>query len=245
MCLIVFAWKVVPAIPLIAASNRDEFYARRTAPVAFWEDNPNIYAGRDLQAGGTWLGITRPGAFGSRFAAITNVRAPHLFDPKAPSRGKLVSDFLASEIPPQDYITDIQKDADKYNGFNLLVGDSNSMIWYSNFGKENPQNGLPLAPGVYGLSNGLLDDPWQKVVRTRAQFASLLCQDAPDSAFFEMLSDTEPAPDYRLPETGVSLELERVLSAVCIVSPEYGTRASYLVHLFGDRPATLLERIIR
>jgi uncharacterized protein with NRDE domain len=241
MCLIVFAWQVVPGMPLLAAGNRDEFYARPSAPANWWDDHPAVYAGRDLQGGGTWIGITRSG----RFAAITNIRAPSEKREDAPSRGLLVSNFLSGDASPQDYVDTIAGNTQHYNGFNLLIGDRSSLVWYSNRGDGDPRNGKPLTPGVYGLSNALLDAPWPKVVRTKAQFASLLCQGAPEEAYFEMLTDTTRASDCRLPQTGVSTEWERLLSAVCIESPEYGTRASTVVQLCAGDNAVLRERIVR
>ena len=246
MCLIVFAWQVIPSVPLVAAANRDEFYQRATAPAANWPEYPQIYAGRDLQAGGSWMGITQASDSCSfpRFAAITNIRAPAEHIDNAPSRGHLVSDYLASCMTPQAYIDSIRETAAAYNGFNLVVGDRDTLIWYSNKGDNDPRNGKPLEPGVYGLSNALLDAPWPKVVKTKAQFASLLCLGAPDDAFFEMLSDTTPAPDQRLPETGVPLDLERTLSAVRIEAPGYGTRTSTVVKLYADASATLQEMLV-
>jgi uncharacterized protein with NRDE domain len=246
MCLIVFAWRVIPAIPLVAAANRDEFYQRATAPAASWPEHPQIYAGRDLQAGGSWMGITQPPECGGagRFAAITNIRAPSEQREDAPSRGKLVADYLAGCMTPQEYVAAIRDGAEAYNGFNLVLGDRDTLIWFSNKGDADPRNGQPLAPGVYGLSNALLDAPWPKVVKTKAQFASLLCLGAPDEAFFEMLADTTPAPDQRLPETGVPLDLERMLSAVCIESPSYGTRTSTVVKMYAEFGATLHEMLI-
>lgn len=246
MCLIVFAWQVMPSTPLFAAANRDEFYDRPAAPADWWEDYPHIYAGRDLHAGGTWLGVTYPKECGgSRFAAITNIRAPHLNRDDAPSRGALVSDFLNSSMSPEEFIAQIRPDSHRFNGFNLLVGDGKSLIWFSNQAHDHPANGKPLPPGVYGLSNADLDSSWPKIVRTRAQFSSLMCQYAPEDAYFEMLADTARAPDGLLPDTGVSLEMERLLSSVCIKSPDYGTRVSTLVCLHADGPPVLRERLIR
>ncbi|WP_426338028.1 NRDE family protein [Pseudoduganella sp. S-14] len=252
MCLIVFAWQVVPGVPLIAAANRDEFYDRDTTPAAPWPDAPHIYAGRDLKAGGSWMGITRPsapsgaGAAGpSRFAAITNVRNPQEHNPLAPSRGQLVADFLAGGMTAQEYVAQLAPGAGGYNGFNLVLCDGKELVWYSNKGNDDPRNGRPLEPGIYGLSNALLDSAWPKVLKTKAQFASLLCLGAPEDAYFEMLSDTTRAPDMRLPETGVPLELERLLSAVKIESPNYGTRSSTVVKLYADAPAQLHEIQIR
>ena len=241
MCLIVFAWNVIPGLPLIAAANRDEFYDRPAAPAGWWEDHPQVFAGRDLRGGGTWLGVTRAG----RFGALTNIRAPDERREDAPSRGALVADFLAGDETAQAYVDRLRAADDDFNGFNLLVGDGQNMIWYSNREQDDPRNGTPLAPGIYGLSNDRLDAPWPKVVRTKAQFASMLCMGAPEEAYFEMLSDTTRASDCRLPKTGVSLEMERLLSAVCIESPNYGTRVSTLVKLLTNQPAILHERAVR
>ena len=238
MCLIVFAWQVMPNMPLLAAGNRDEFYDRPASPADWWHDHPQIYAGRDLQGGGTWMGITRDG----RFAAITNIRAPSEIRPDAPTRGNLVLNYLAGTATPPGYIEEISPHAADYNGFNLLVGNQDELIWYSNRGEKDERNGKPMKPGMYGLSNSLLDCTWPKVVSTKAEFASLLCQGAPEDAFFEMLSDTTCASDCRLPKTGVSLERERLLSAVCITSPDYGTRVSTLVKLQTNQAPILLER---
>ena len=257
MCLIVFAWRVVPNVPLIAAANRDEFYARPSAPACPWPGHPQVTAGRDLRAGGSWMGIaqqinqpitqqiTQADAGGARFAAITNIRGPQERRSDAPSRGALVADYLLGTLSAQDYVARIAPAAAAYNGFNLVLGDADTLIWYSNRGQDDARNGKPLAPGIYGLSNALLDAAWPKVVKTKAQFASLLCQGAPDEAYFEMLADTARVPDCRLPETGVPLDLERVLSAVCIESPGYGTRSSTVVRLYAAGPATLQEVLIR
>jgi uncharacterized protein with NRDE domain len=240
MCLIVFAWQVVPGVPLIAAGNRDEFYNRPARPADWWHDYPQVYAGRDMQGGGTWIGVTRDG----RFAAITNIRAPLEKRAAAPSRGALVANYLIGQASAEEYIAEISPRAHLFNGFNLLVGDNQQLIWFSN-GTDDERNGRPLPPGIYGLSNGDLDAPWPKTVRTKAQFASLLCQGAPQAAYFEMLTDTTRAPDCRLPKTGVSIEWERLLSAVCIESPDYGTRASTMVRLYSDQPAVLHEQSIK
>lgn len=241
MCLIVFAWKVIPGTSLIAAGNRDEFYARAAEPAGWWEDHPHVYAGRDVQSGGTWMGITRDG----RFAAVTNIRAPSEKRTDAPSRGALVADYLTSTLSAQAYIESIADAASTYNGFNLLVGDCDALIWYSNRHQDDARNGQPLVPGVYGLSNASLDSPWPKVVRTKAQFASLLCQSAPQDAYFEMLTDTTIASDCRLPKTGVAIELERILSAVYIDTPGYGTRVSTIVQLQADRSIAMNEQMIK
>ncbi len=216
-------------------------HPRHAKPAAWWDDSPQVYAGRDLQGGGTWLGVTRDG----RFAALTNIRAPSEKKPDAPSRGALVARYLAGQAGAREYVEQISAEADRYNGFNLLIGDCEQLIWFTNRETADARNGTPLAAGIYGLSNDLLDSPWPKVVRTKAQFASLLCQGAPEEAYFEMLSDTARTSDCRLPKTGVSLEMERLLSAVCIESPNYGTRSSTVVQLHACKTAILKERAIR
>ena len=245
MCLIVFAWQVVPGAPLIAAANRDEFYDRPAAAACAWPENPKVFGGRDLQGGGSWMGITQEGPYGARFAALTNIRGPQERRTDAPSRGALVADYLAGDLSAEDYIGKIAKGSEAYNGFNLVLGDREKLYWYSNRGGDDARNGKELAPGIYGISNSLLDEPWPKVVRTKAQFASLLCQGAPEDAFFEMLADTTRAPDMRLPDTGIELDLERVLSAVCIETIGYGTRTSTVVKLYNDAPAELHERVLQ
>jgi uncharacterized protein with NRDE domain len=238
MCLIVLAWKLLPACPLIMAANRDEFFNRPSKAASWWDDNPDVFAGRDLQAGGTWLGVNRQG----RFAALTNIRNGQPSRADVRTRGELVAGFLNSEHDIENYLAQVQNTAGQYNGFNLLVGDGEQAFWFSN---ENASAAVKLEPGIYGLSNGSLDSPWPKVVRAKAQFASLLCQSAPDEAYFEMLADTTPAADHRLPDTGVSIEWERLLSPICIESPDYGTRASTLVKLHDTGNVQLLERVIR
>jgi len=245
MCLIVFAWQVLPGVPIIAAANRDEFYDRPATPAAPWPAHPQVIAGRDLQGGGSWMGVTTEGPNGPKFAALTNIRGPAERRENAPTRGTLVADFLTGELSAPDYIAAIVARGDVYNGYNLVLGDREALYWYSNRGGEDPRNGLALEPGrIYGISNGLLDAPWPKVLRTKAQFASLLCQGAPEDAYFEMLADTTPAPDLRLPETGMPIEVERMLSPVCIESPGYGTRTSTVVKVYSQGEPELHERVV-
>jgi uncharacterized protein with NRDE domain len=221
MCLILLAWHSHPEYPLVAAANRDEFYARPTAPAAFWEDSPQVLAGRDLEASGTWLGITRTG----RFAALTNYRDPSRNRTDAPSRGQLVSAFLRSAMAPNEYLGQIEKDAGSYNGFNLLFGDRDELIYFSNCG-DSPR---PLGAGIYGLSNHLLDTPWPKVEQGKTALAQALAALPDNSPLMVLLQDRHIAPDQNLPRTGVSLEWERLLSAAFIHSPAYGTRSSTTV----------------
>lgn len=246
MCLIVLAWHVVPGMPVIACANRDEFYDRPAAPAGPWPQAPHVIAGRDLQGGGSWMGVSLTGPSGPRFAALTNIRAPGERRDDAPSRGALVADYLRGELDAATYVAELAARPDLYNGYNLVLGDRENLYWYSNRGADDPRNGQPLEHGrIYGISNGLLDTPWPKVLRTKAQFASLLCQGAPEDAYFEMLADTTPAPDVRLPETGMPIEVERMLSPVCIESPGYGTRTSTVVKLYRDAAPELQERVVQ
>ncbi len=246
MCLIVLAWQMVPCAPLLAAANRDEFYERPAAAADWWQDAPHVLAGRDLQAGGTWLGVSSSGPQGQRFAAITAVRdGRRTKNSDAPTRGALVADFLRdASVRPQDYLPHVVATAERYEGFNLLLADREQLIWYSNR-SDDERNGQPLPAGIYGLSNASLDTGWPKVVKTKAQLCSLICQRAPADAYFEMLADTTLAPDVRLPDTGVPLDWERLLSSVCVESASYGTRVSSVARLNRDHDPSLQERLIR
>jgi len=238
MCLILFAYDVHPAFRLILGANRDEFYDRPTAPVSFWEEAPDVLAGKDLQAGGTWFGITKTG----RWAAITNFRDPVRHRPDAPSRGMLVSRFLLGKETASDYLKALQGEADRYNGFNLLAGDAGGVFYYSN----RCEDMKALTPGTYGLSNRYLDTPWPKIVKGKEALTGLLAQGDegalhPDH-LFTILSDRNPAEDRLLPETGVGREWERVLSPLFISSPGYGTRASTVVLIDLEGRVRLWER---
>ena len=215
MCLIVVGWRVHPDYPLVVAANRDEFYARPTAPATRWTDNSQVIGGLDLEAGGTWLGISES----DRFAAVTNVREPGM-GKGARSRGELTRNFLLADISAGDYARQI--DGHLYSGFNLLFSDGISLFYASNRDGE----ARSLAPGVYGLSNHLLDSPWPKLIKARERFSEAL-QHLPDaSLFFDLLADRAIVSDAQLPKTGVSIEWERLLSAVFVTSEIYGTRAS-------------------
>lgn len=223
MCLILLAWRVHPGYPLVVAANRDEFHERPAAPAGFWADAPQLLAGRDLKAGGTWLGITRQG----RFAALTNYRDPARVRANTPSRGGLVAGFLRSDEPPAAFRARLDADAAAYNGFNLLYGDRGGLHYYANCGEA----ARALEPGIYGLSNHLLDTPWPKVARGKSALGRSLVA-LPDRApLFALLRDDTPARDADLPRTGVSIEWERLLSSAFIRSPAYGTRSATVLTL--------------
>lgn len=231
MCLIVVGWGVHPDYPLLVAANRDEFYARPTARAGRWSDVPQVIAGRDLEAGGTWLGVTD----GGRFAAVTNVREPGAAKGRH-SRGRLTRDFLTGKQDAADYVGRLAMD--DYSGFNLLAGDGEALWYCSNRGAPP----VALAPGVYGLSNHLLDSPWPKLLTARQRFADALAH-LPDRApLFAILGDDEIVTDSELPATGVSLEWERRLSAIFVRSENYGTRASTVVLQAANGAMTLEER---
>lgn len=218
MCLIAIAYRVHPEYPLVVAANRDEFYARPTAQAAFWDDAPGILAGRDLECMGTWLGVTRTG----RFAAVTNFRDPADLRTSAESRGTLVSRFLQSDVPAAAFVDEVDAQAGAYRGFNLLAYDAESLVYYSNRGAVRQH----LEPGIYGLSNHLLDTPWPKVRRARERLGVALTPEPAVESLFALMADTSLAPDDELPQTGVGAERERMLSAARIVSESYGTRCS-------------------
>lgn len=218
MCLILLAWCAHPDYPLVVAANRDEFFARPTEPAGFWPEAPQVLAGRDLKAGGTWLGVSLNG----RFAALTNYRDPARIKTGAPSRGELVSRFLKGLQSPTAYIEELESCAGRYNGFNLVFGDPGGLWCFSNCGDGERK----LAPGVYGLSNHLLDTPWPKVARGKSALNAALRALPNEVPLLALLRDDNIAPDEALPRTGVSLEWERLLSAAFVRSPGYGTRSA-------------------
>lgn len=238
MCLILLAHCVQRGHPLVLAANRDEFYDRPTASASFWQDAPHVLAGRDTRAGGTWLGVTRSG----KWAALTNYRDPPTARPGSPSRGDLVADYLRGEERPEEYLVAVAARADQYDGFNLLVGDVTSVHYLGNrtAGASMPRR---LEPGLYGLSNHLLDTPWPKVARGKRAVQEMLDSGAPTpEALLEVLHDTEIAPLHALPQTGVGTEWERALSASFIATPTYGTRASTALLIDSTANVTFVER---
>jgi uncharacterized protein with NRDE domain len=235
MCIILLAYRSHPLYRLVLAANRDEYYERPTAPASFWEDAPDVLAGRDLLCGGTWLGVTT----GGTYAAVTNFRDPGLKKRDALSRGLLVSNYLRQQTKPGSYLERLAASASQYNGFNLLVGNSEELYYFSNQ-EDHVQR---LRPGLYGLSNHLLNTPWPKVERGKQALSSLISNDEVSTeAIFEMLADRTISDDHLLPQTGVGLEVERLLSSVFISSPIYGTRSSTILMIEYDGSVTFIER---
>jgi len=220
MCLILFAWRQHADYPLIVIANRDEYYARPSRDAHWWDD-ADIFAGRDLEAGGTWLGVNRRG----RFAAVTNVREPGGTKAGKRSRGELTRAYLAGEDGAEAYLRALHGRDQEYAGFNLLLGDGGSLWFYSNREREARR----IEAGVYGISNGRFDEPWPKLKSGREELAAQLGGDIDHRLLMEILTDHRVALDHELPNTGVTLDIERLLSSRFIRSPGYGTRACSVV----------------
>ncbi|HWA34617.1 MAG TPA: NRDE family protein [Cyclobacteriaceae bacterium] len=236
MCLIFISLDDHPTYKLIVAANRDEFYNRKTAAADYWKDYPHILGGRDLEANGTWMGVTTAG----RISLLTNYRDPKNINPNAPSRGHLVSDFLEKEVPPTEYMKTVADIGKQYNGFNLLAGTFETLFYFSNYGDGVEQ----VMPGLHGLSNHLLDTPWPKVKRGKEKLKTILKEKtiAP-TTLFEFLLDDQRAADADLPDTGVGLERERALSSMFIKSPGYGSRCSTVLLVDRAGHVTFAERV--
>lgn len=236
MCLIVFAYQVHPVYKLIVAANRDEFYGRPTALAHYWEDSPDILAGRDLEKMGTWMGVTRAG----RFAALTNYRDPKEETEGKRSRGELVANALKHKGNVKDYMQGLVGKKDLYPGYNLLAGDGTELYHYSNKGQELQK----VEPGIYGVSNHLLNTEWPKVQKGKEGMSKIIKSKSEDivEKFLTLLQNADQAPDELLPNTGVSLEWERMLSPLFIKSENYGTRSS-TVMLMSDKEIQYVERV--
>lgn len=258
MCLILFAWKSHPDYPLVVAANRDEFYERDTEQMHWWVDHPHVLAGKDkadvLGTPGTWLGFSKTG----RFAALTNVRAPSEKNPDARTRGEIASMYLTGKDRPNEFIQSKAKSFQQYNGFNLLMADLSDpvnaqMHWVSNrlmMGQNiRPRKIFPeqsLTPGVYGLSNAMLDTPWPKVNHRIAAFAQTLAMDSGElknaDHYLKVLADAHQASDHELPSTGVSRDWEKALSPAFIKTSSYGTRSSTVLRVRKDGTFEMVER---
>jgi uncharacterized protein with NRDE domain len=234
LCLIIIAWRARGDLPLAVAANRDEWRDRPAEPARWWPDHPELLAGRDLQAGGTWMGVTRNG----RFAAVTNFRDPADRRSTARSRGTLVTEYLLGTESPARFLSNLEARSGDYNGFNLILGDLASLFYFGS--REGVARAIE--PGVHGLSNHLLDEPWPKVVRGRMRMQEALTQRDPAEPLFVLLSDQERVEDDALPQTGVGIEWERRLSSALIAGPDYGTRASTVMTIASSGEVTLEER---
>ncbi len=228
MCLILFSYKNYPGYRLVLAANRDEFLARPTAPLDYHYNGEQILCGKDLRSGGTWLAVGSDG----RMGAITNFRDPARVNQSAPSRGRIIPDFLRSDQTAAEYLKNLKRAADLYNGFNLLLADGDQLFYYSNITDQIQK----LKPGIYGLSNHLLDSDWPKVNRGKMLFQQCLDSNAEldRDKLFTLLADSSQPPDAMLPETGVGVEWERILSPLFIHSRDYGTRSSAIIGVTDD-----------
>lgn len=238
MCLLLLALNAVPQRPWLLLGNRDEFHARATAVAAEWTDHPDVYGGRDLVAGGSWLALNHNG----RFAAVTNVRIG-LAKPAPRSRGDLVADFVIGSQPPNDYIATIADRIDEYGPFNLIVGDADA-VWGLSSTTRKPWR---YSNGVHVLSNGPPTEDWPKMRTIRTRFETAIAKNRIDDPSFEgtlldLLLDDQTPDDDDLPETGVGIALERVLAPIFIRGTTYGTRAGTLAHCDRDGQLTLIER---
>ncbi len=235
MCLVLISYRQHPGYRLILAANRDEFYDRPSQSASYWGGEPLILGGKDLKAGGTWFGMTQTG----RFAVLTNFREPGSYMPDAPSRGNLVRDFLRGPEDPSEFLNDLKGEARRYNGFSLIAGDFDRLHYFSN--RSSGPGELP--PGDYGLSNNLLDKPWPKVELGKKLLRSIVDRGPFSSEdLFNILGNRERPQDERLPDTGVGLEWERILSAIFIASPVYGTRCSTIVLIENSGKIAFIER---
>lgn len=238
MCLIAFAYKCDPTYKLLLIANRDEFYKRPTRKAQFWVDEnlENILAGKDLEAGGTWMGVHKTTGV---WCALTNYRDLKKHDPDAPSRGNITLNFLKENLSPNQYANDISSGSKKFNGYNLLMGNLDEVYHYSNISDELTKT----EPGVHGLSNALLNSPWPKVNRSKRRLNELIKnQDYDIEDLFSILQDEEKAPIQELPDTGLSLEMEKTISPVFIKTDGYGTRCSTVLMIDFENNITFLER---
>lgn len=242
MCLAVFAWQSNPDYPLVLAANRDEFYARSTRAASWWGQSVAVLAGRDEEAGGTWLGINRAG----RLVMLTNIRAPSERNPHAPSRGAIVLAALQGAESVSQWFDAFAPRATAYNGFNLLgfqplpSGSRPAQaLYYTNKRAATPK---ALSPGLYGLSNAFLDTPWPKVTRAVGRFACTLARRVMLDDLLDLMADRAGVRDALLPSTGVALEWERALAPIQIRANGYGTRSTTIVTIRNDGLVNFLER---
>jgi uncharacterized protein with NRDE domain len=246
MCLILFAVKSHPLYKLAAAANRDEFYKRPTAPADWWKEAPFLLAGRDLQGGGAWLGVSRDG----KIAAVTNFRSKEAQRENALSRGLLVRDYLLGEIRHDEFIKQLQEHGSKYNGFNLVFGTVDNLYYFSNRAEHKREGNNftarldPLPPGIYGMSNAFLDTPWPKVVKGKKMLNEQVLNRDEFSVekVFSVLADTEVFPDDSLPDTGIGIIYERILSPLFIKTGGYGTRSATVILVDNANRVTFIER---
>lgn len=237
MCLIAFSVDENPKYKVILAANRDEFYNRPTRKAQYWEKEgfPNILAGKDLEAGGTWMGINKNG----KWAALTNYRDPKNIKENAPSRGDLVLEYLKNDLDADSYIEKIKLHSNSYNGFNILLGKGSDILHFSN---ENDMVSK-ISPGIHGVSNALLDTSWPKLNAAKEDLKQVtLNEDFDTEDLFRLLKNDAKAPDENLPSTGIPYEWEKAISSVFIKTENYGTLCSTLLLIDHHGKAEFIER---
>ena len=235
MCLIVFGYDTIPGYRLILAGNRDEFYDRPTRAADFWEQEPNLLAGKDLTAGGTWLGINKKG----RVSFLTNYRDMSTHNQDAKSRGHLVRNYLTGDYTPYSYLKNLNS-PNQYNGFNLFTGDHISFYHFSNVTRKIEK----IEPGIHGISNALLNTPWPKVKMAKDSFQKLIENgNLNEDHLFDLLTNKKTHPAEKLPETGLDPELEKAVSAIFIQTGNYGTRSSTLLFIKDSGDMRFVERV--
>jgi len=235
MCLIAFAYRVHPDYPLLLIGNRDEFLVRPTARAHWWEDHPAMFAGQDLKALGTWMGISSNGKFG----VVTNFRKGKDSLDNAVSRGSIVPDYLGDKGATSDFLNKLENESEAFNPFNVLLGDGEELYYFSNAEGGRKEK---LSPGIYGLSNNFLNVPWPKVKKARSGLKGELEKtDFKPESLMKILLDPKLAPDDELPNTGISYEWEKKLSAMFISMPTYGTRVSTLIVRNKEGELSLME----
>ena len=237
MCLITFAYKIHPEYKLILAANRDEFYGRATRKAQFWEDegHPDILAGKDLEADGTWMGTTK----GRMWSALTNYRDPSWERKDPPSRGHLVLNYLKESESPKQFSKGLVSNTDHYMGFNILVGDPDEIYHYSN----KTDKLTLIEPGIHGVSNALLNTSWPKMDWAKKDLERIISKNEfSNEELFDLLSNSERAPEDQLPDTGIPEEWEKAVSSVFIKTETYGTRCSTLLLIDKKDNITFMER---
>ena len=227
MCFLLLAINKSSNYPIILAANRDEYYQRNTSTLKFWDDKPHILGGRDLEQGGTWMAVSKSG----KFAAITNFREAKCTQIPQRSRGLLITDYLGTDITTKQFTKQLEKQADQYDGFNLIFGEmTNTLFYYSN---RNDQRSQPLESGIYALSNHLLNTPWPKAIQGKSNFENIISfsSESMQTSLFQLLNNSQKAKQDQIPDTGIDKNFEHLLSSIYIESETYGTRCSSVLML--------------
>lgn len=234
MCIITIAYKVNAEQPLLVVANRDEFYDRPAAQASYWQENQDVFGGRDLEKMGSWLAIHKNG----RFAAVTNYRDFTMRLDGDKSRGFIVNDFLLGDAESEAFLNDIKKEGSLYGPMNVIVYDGEKMLHYNNVTNIIQE----MAPGIHAVSNATLNTPWPKLERMKSLVSNAITQDKELLEMLEIGQDTEKPVDERLPSTGISIEMERELSSIFVLREGYGTRCTTIVAQQADGTIEFIEQ---